>query len=428
MLDQYWDTDEHKAAPATPKTGRCGPSPWQDISSRVTGPILQDINANFCQAWDQATGQNLTEARKKLGVAGKHEMCLSGSSLGRGVMAQVLRTQSQRGKTDIGKLYLQALNNATQYVFVQNQYFRWDEFADTIKQVANKQHAAGRDAGAHGSIYLFVITNSSDAAVGNGTYTMYQMLDSLGYSDRMPGVKYAEAADKLAKTKASLESELAHAQQEEKRMSTQTYGWNEIGGAANYIAELRGKEGVLSGEIGDVEKKQSALGQQANMSVPPNPGAVIVSPGSGSTLKVMICTLVAPDSPKKAWVPVYVHAKLAIIDDAFTTLGSANINYRSMNVDSEINIALENGQIAAGLREQLWGLHTRMSNPSGSDKGSQSVAVDSANATGASGPAEAFKSWQRIVMLNNGQRDAKGAPVSSLVEFFHSSSDRSYKD
>jgi phosphatidylserine/phosphatidylglycerophosphate/cardiolipin synthase-like enzyme len=142
----------------------------------------------------------------------------------------------------------------------------------------------------------------------------------------------------------------------------------------------------------------------------------------------MICTLVAPDSPKKAWVPIYVHAKLAIIDDAFTTLGSANINYRSMNVDSEINIALENGQIATGLREQLWGLHTRMSNPGGSDKGNQSVATDSANATGMSGPAEAFKAWQRIVMLNNGQRDANGAPVSPLVEFFRSSSDRSYKD
>jgi phosphatidylserine/phosphatidylglycerophosphate/cardiolipin synthase-like enzyme len=428
MLDQYWDTDEHKAKPATPKTGRSGPSPWHDISSRVTGPVLQDINANFCQAWDEATGQKLTEARKKLGVAGKHEMCLSGSSIGRGVMAQVLRTQSQHGRTDISKLYLQALNNATQYVFVQNQYFRWDEFADTIKQVANKQHAEGRDAGAHGSIYLFVITNSSDAAVGPGTYSTYQMLDSLGYSDRMPGVKYVETEDTLAAKKASLESELTRTQQEEKRMTTQTYGWNEVGGVANYVGELRGQEAVLTGQIGDVEKKQRALGQQANISVPSNPGAVIVSPGSGSTLKVMICTLVAPDSPKKAWVPIYVHAKLAIIDDAFTTLGSANINYRSMNVDSEINIALENGQIATGLREQLWGLHTRMSNPGGSDKGNQSVATDSANATGMSGPAEAFKAWQRIVMLNNGQRDANGAPVSPLVEFFRSSSDRSYKD
>jgi phosphatidylserine/phosphatidylglycerophosphate/cardiolipin synthase-like enzyme len=427
MLDQYWDTDEHKAAPATPKTGRCGPSPWQDISSRVTGPILQDINANFCQAWDQATGQKLTEARKKLGLEGKHELCLGGSS-SRGVMAQVLRTQSQHSKTDIRKLYLQALNNATQYVFVQNQYFRWDEFADTIKQVANKQHAAGRDGGAHGPIYLFVITNASDAAVGNGTYSMYQMLDSLGYSDRMPGVKYAEAGDALAAKKASLESELARAQQEEKRMSTQTYGWNEIGGAANYIGELRGREGVLSGQIGDVEKEQDKLAQQSSASAGPDPGSVIMSPGGGPTLKVIICTLVAPDSPPKAWVPVYVHAKLGIIDDAFTTLGSANINYRSMNVDSEINIALENGQIATGLRQELWGLHTRMAGQGGSEEGGQSEAVDGASATGTNGPAKAFKAWQRIVTLNKGQRDANGAPVSSLVEFFRSSSDRSYKD
>jgi phosphatidylserine/phosphatidylglycerophosphate/cardiolipin synthase-like enzyme len=424
MLDEYWDTDEHKAVPATPKTGRCGPSPWQDISSRVTGPILQDINANFCQAWDQATGQSLTEAREKLGVAGKHEMCLSGSSLGRGVMAQVLRTQSQHGRTDIGKLYLQALNNATQYVFVQNQYFRWDEFADTIKQVANKQHAAGRDGGAHGQIYLFVITNSTDAAVSNGTYSMYQMLDSLGYSDRMPGVKYAETEDTLAAKKASLESELARAQQEENRMSTQTYGWSEMGGVANYVGELRGQEAVLSGQIGDISKQQEDLRKEPRGPVKRQPpGAVIMSPTGQPTLNVIICTLVAPDSPAKAWVPIYVHAKLAIIDDAFTTLGSANINYRSMNVDSEINIALENGQIASGLRQQLWGLHTSSISADGAVH-----PPEDANATGQSGPELAFVAWTKAVLNNRLRRDANGKPSSSLIEFFRSSKDRSYKD
>lgn len=424
MLDQYWDTDEHKALPATPKTGRSGPTPWQDISSRVTGPILQDINANFCQAWDAATGQKLTEARKKSGVAGKHNLCLGGSSNERGVMAQILRTQSQYGKTDIRKLYLQALNNATQYVFVQNQYFRWDEFADTIKQVASTHQKGGRDAGTHGPIYLFVITNSSDAAVGEGTYSTYQMLDSLGYSDRMPAVKYVEEDEKLAASEVPIESQLAKVEQEEKRVISQGYSWDQLGGVANYIGEIRRQEGALSGEIAEVEKRRDDIKPKAVPTEKWTAGASIVSPEGTTILRVLICTLVAPDSPPKNWVPVYVHAKVAVVDDAFTTLGSANVNFRSMNVDSEINIALENGQIATSLRQQLWELHTA---GVGNDGKLQSSSGNG-NQSGQRGPELAYMAWQVLLKDNRTQSDAGNRPSSSLIEFYRSSADRSYKD
>lgn len=427
MLSQYWDTDEHKALPATPKTGRSGPSPWQDISSRVTGPVLQDLNANFCEAWDAATGQNLTAARKKLGVEGKHELCLGGSISGKGMMAQVLRTQSQHGKTDIGKLYLQALNNATQYVFVQNQYFRWDEFADTIKQTAIKQQKAGRDPGQHGPIYLFAITNSSDAAVGNGTLTTYQMLESLGYGDRMPGVKYEETADQLGARGASLQAALAKEQDVEKRMRTQGVDPASALGVMNYLQDSEIRQREMWAEIGEIEKKQQLLAQQgAEKPKAMKAGADlgVSSPGSTPALKVIVCTLVAPDSPKEAWVPVYVHAKLMIIDDAFTTLGSANINYRSMNVDSEINICLENGQVAAGLRQELWRLHTRSSGaaPSG-------IPATTESPGGAQEElADAFARWAFIADKNTTFQALHEAPVASLVDFFRASPDRSYKD
>lgn len=424
MLDQYWDTDDHSYQRKAPNTGRSGPSPWHDISSRVTGPILQDINANFCQAWDEATGQKLTEARKKL--AGTHALCLAGSMQERGVMAQVLRTQSQHGKTDIGKLYLQALNNATQYVFVQNQYFRWDDFAETIKQTAIKHQKAGRDPGKDGPIYLFVITNSSDAAVGSGTYSTYKMLEALGYSDRMPAVKYAEDEDRLSASKAALESQLVKAQQEEQRMSTQGYDWSQMAGAANYIGELRGQEGQLSGEISEVERQRKLLEQKEPVNVDElAPGAQLAAtPGGTPTLKVIICTLVAPDSPAQRWVPVYVHAKLSIIDDAFTTLGSANINYRSMNVDSEINVALENGQIASALRRELWALHTRMHGLASPPMVHEPTAPGGVHDE----CADAFSYWVSVARKNKAARLLPQQPVASLVEFVREGADRSYKD
>lgn len=76
-------------------------------------------------------------------------------------------------------------------------------------------------------------------------------------------------------------------------------------------------------------------------------------------LKVHVCSLVAPDSPAgKPWMPVYIHSKLMIVDDVFTTHGSANINTRSMQVDSEMNIAHEWASVTQDLRRRLWDLHT----------------------------------------------------------------------
>ena len=67
-----------------------------------------------------------------------------------------------------------------------------------------------------------------------------------------------------------------------------------------------------------------------------------------------------------------------IINDVFMTLGSANINTRSMEVDSELNIRHERPEITQPLRRRLWGLHT-----AGQDSSDN--------------PAEAFEAWGKII-------------------------------
>ena len=47
----------------------------------------------------------------------------------------------------------------------------------------------------------------------------------------------------------------------------------------------------------------------------------------------------ASQEPKDRYEDVYIHSKLLLVDDVFCTLGSANINTRSMSTDSEINLA-----------------------------------------------------------------------------------------
>ena len=46
--------------------------------------------------------------------------------------------------------------------------------------------------------------------------------------------------------------------------------------------------------------------------------------------------------------PIYVHAKLMIVDDRFLRIGSSNFNNRSMRLDSECDVALDAAQDATG--------------------------------------------------------------------------------
>ena len=55
--------------------------------------------------------------------------------------------------------------------------------------------------------------------------------------------------------------------------------------------------------------------------------------------------------------PIYVHAKVAIIDDLWSMVGSANLNNRGMRDDTEMNVATLDAELACGLRLMLWAEH-----------------------------------------------------------------------
>jgi phosphatidylserine/phosphatidylglycerophosphate/cardiolipin synthase-like enzyme len=126
-------------------------------------------------------------------------------------------------------------------------------------------------------------------------------------------------------------------------------------------------------------------------------------------LKIHICTLVAPDSPGDSWMPVYIHSKIMIIDDVFLTHGSANINSRSMEVDSELNICHEHMGVTQPLRRKLWTIHT----------GSAGAQDDT---------QEAYKQWDRIIEHNASLQKAGQPPVASLIGFARASAKRSNVD
>ena len=55
--------------------------------------------------------------------------------------------------------------------------------------------------------------------------------------------------------------------------------------------------------------------------------------------------------------PVYVHAKIGIVDDRWLTLGSANLNEHSLFNDSEMNVVTCDGELARATRQRLWAEH-----------------------------------------------------------------------
>jgi len=55
---------------------------------------------------------------------------------------------------------------------------------------------------------------------------------------------------------------------------------------------------------------------------------------------------------------VYVHAKIAVIDDRWLTIGSANLNEHSLFNDTEMNVSTCDAELARATRLRLWAEHT----------------------------------------------------------------------
>jgi phosphatidylserine/phosphatidylglycerophosphate/cardiolipin synthase-like enzyme len=60
------------------------------------------------------------------------------------------------------------------------------------------------------------------------------------------------------------------------------------------------------------------------------------------------------------YLPIYVHAKVSIVDDEWLSVGSANLNGRGLATDTEINVQCIDPHLARSLRVRLWAEHLGM--------------------------------------------------------------------
>jgi phosphatidylserine/phosphatidylglycerophosphate/cardiolipin synthase-like enzyme len=93
--------------------------------------------------------------------------------------------------------------------------------------------------------------------------------------------------------------------------------------------------------------------------------------------------------------PLYVHAKIGIVDDDWLTVGSANLNEHSLFNDTEMNIVSCDRAIAQGTRLRLWSEHLER-------------AIDDVSGE----PAEVIDSIWRPIAEEQRQRLDRGEPLT----------------
>ena len=451
MVDNYWDDSNHSLKTTLPNKGKNSPTPLQDVSSIVTGQVLWDINHNFCQSWDRQNNKQWGKDPVDIGITGKRQSftrdhyqpnpsLVDDSKL---VMAQIVRTYDQPNIEDIMKVYLKNIKQTTSYIYTENQYFR---FPPLVREFISHWETIKNNGRTEGPIHWFTVTNSSDEGIGAGTYTTNEMFKLLGRQEVMPGVareiKREELGVELGKCKvnqailynlairsptsgerAALEEKYEANEQEIKRIEKEIANIDlkqrkaEIKQAEQKTQNNENIQHPNAIENQELSQEEANLTKELGYEISDTPG-----------IKAHICTLMPKDEKgkyvhtykkngKDTPAEVYVHSKVTIMDDVFTIISSANLNTRSMQVDTELGIIMECADVAEGLRKRLWDLHTNKNFAANPDDMHDYAVAE-----------EAFRKWGELIKANKRAQKGNGVAKCALREFYRAAPSVSKSD
>ncbi|WP_232250963.1 phospholipase D-like domain-containing protein [Janthinobacterium sp. 1_2014MBL_MicDiv] len=329
--------------------------PYQDVSCRLHGPILYDLNHNFCQAWEKSTrppslfmdtawllvppvwfakqiGNWIHNKMDADFIARRAKIPWSAFKLQNGQHnVQLLRTEPQHAEKSIKECYANLTRQMLRYIFIQNQYIQYTPWAEHLIECVGRL----RSAGYMQPIHVFILTSTPEDK--GMDYPTYDVASRVGRSEAMK-VEHEEAIELAQKKKT--------------------------------------KPPITAEELGE--------------------HGINVFMGSLWTCAQGEERLRAED-----YEEIYIHAKVAVVDDAAFTIGSANLNLRSMALDSELNVLSEAKDVAFQLRCDLF-----------------------SQCSGMAGPAqfgdmqEMFKQWTKIASNNFFSRTSGTRLKSQLSPFY----------
>lgn len=330
--------------------------PYQDVSCRVRGPILYDLNHNFCQAWEESTrppsffmdtalffNPPMKYVVKKIGnwlhdemdanfIARRAKISLSAFKLENGQHSlQLLRTEPHHAEKSIKECYANLTRQTLHYIFIQNQYIQYAPWAEHLIECVERL----RSAGYLRPIYVFILTSTPEND-GMDEPT-YDVAGRVGRSEDM----------KVEHDAAMERARLGKGEQPITPAKLQKQGIN-----------------VFMGSLWTCAQREEKL---------------------------------RPEDYEE----IYIHAKVAIVDDAAFTIGSANLNLRSMALDSELNVLSEAKDVAFQLRSDLFSQCSGMVGP-----------------TQFGDMTDTFQKWEESASTNAKNKAARDRLTSQLLPFY----------
>ncbi|MBB5606967.1 MULTISPECIES: phosphatidylserine/phosphatidylglycerophosphate/cardiolipin synthase family protein [unclassified Janthinobacterium] len=306
--------------------------PYQDYACRIDGgKALIALYNNFVKAWDRAIDDRTHQAA---------EECVSWYSSCKNPPAQLLReagpddstvqivlTQPEEQDKTIKETYFRAVTQASLaagYLYVENQYFQYEDWAQHLlaerKKVVTAWKAgsvkAGKSLEDMPVMHVFIVIPVPERA--QMVPRTHDTLAALGQHDGMTGQNtMIDDYNKRPKTRRITDEFGIHTEVEVK--------------------------------LPDVVRHSNGINK---------PGAMTLESEFGLKVSVAMLNVSAFDTDRWRYREIYIHSKLMLVDDVFMTLGSANLNQRSMAVDSEINIATVDCRVARDLRKRVWRMHS----------------------------------------------------------------------
>jgi phosphatidylserine/phosphatidylglycerophosphate/cardiolipin synthase-like enzyme len=251
------------------------PHPWHDAHAVLEGPVVGDVERNFRQRWNEVVERHQLDTQL---LVAEHPLPppLTSESLvqvARTIPSHTYRFAPKEGIRGIIQLYVHALSNAQQFIYLENQYFWTHVFLGIDNPLL------GID-----SPDMECIVRELGAALRHGASVAMVLPDR-------PNVGRAFTDAGLMRLRKEAPDAVEQGRMQAFCLATST----DIGGQECYRS-------------------------------------------------------------------IYVHAKVTIVDDCWSTIGSANLNNRGMRDDAEMNVATLDAKLARGLRLLLWAEHLGLLN------------------------------------------------------------------
>lgn len=362
-----WDSPDHHYGNKQRDTNEKGTpaGPWHDIHARIVGPAVWDLQLNFLQRWfytDDEDSKVIKEWEREQNKVGKYRSIHGSNGKCR---VQVTRTWKQakgvKCKCDNKCIYKDRDNDAFGIEQMYQKLFRDAKNFIYIENQYAFQNSVITDA-----FIRELISKPNLKAI-----IVLPMKPDLITEGKKWGVKIF----KLVPIPIVFPSVWTFE------------GIPDLKTLNNNLKRIRDRSG----------------GRVKTFCLVSNHGVSWTSQGGSSTVRENI---------QVKGVSIYVHAKLAICDDKFLTLGSANLDDWGLGASSEMNVLIDNPEIAKATRVRLWKEHLgdwqyQSSRFRSGDwwswwgqKGRSGVTMDSLNLNKSDDSSFALELWDRLSMHN----------------------------